>query len=75
MTTINFATTANEFSTLLPTLQILPTSPPSLYLDLEGARLSRDGTVSLITPYVLPISAVYLIDIHTLGATAFSTPA
>jgi exonuclease 3'-5' domain-containing protein 1 len=75
MATIIFIATASELSTILPTLLDLPTSPPSLYLDLEGAKLSRYGIISLLTLYVLPTNTVHIIDIHTLGATAFSTPA
>jgi len=60
---------------MLATLEDLPVSPPSLYIDLEGAKLSRNGTIALLTLYILPKKTVYLIDIHTLGARAFSTPA
>jgi exonuclease 3'-5' domain-containing protein 1 len=44
-----------------------------LYLDLEGNCLSRHGTLSLIILYHPPWRSIYLIDVHTLGATAFST--
>lgn len=57
-------------------LQILPSttqSNPSLYIDLEGNNLSRHGTISLITILIPSTSKVYLIDIHTLGAAAFTT--
>ncbi|KAK0752942.1 ribonuclease H-like domain-containing protein, partial [Schizothecium vesticola] len=49
-------------------------SQPHLYLDLEGINLSRHGTISLLTLYVPPLRHAYLIDVHTLGALAFSTP-
>ena len=58
---------------MLAMLDDLPISPPSLYIDLEGAKLSRNGSIALLTLYVLPKETVYLIDIHTLGARAFST--
>ena len=58
---------------LLDTLDNQPTSPPSLYLDLEGTNLSRHGSISIIEFYVLPHNNVYLIDIHILGEEAFST--
>jgi exonuclease 3'-5' domain-containing protein 1 len=75
MATINFIATASKLSTLLPILLDLPTSPPTLYLDLEDAKLSCYGNISLLTLYVSPTNTVHIIDIHTLGATAFSTPA
>lgn len=50
----------------------LPTSP--CYVDLEGIRLSRDGTISLVQIFVQEEGVVYLIDIFTLGAKAFTTP-
>ena len=58
---------------LLQDLESLPTSPPSLYVDLEGVNLCRYGTISLLQLYVLPKSKVYIIDIHNLGGTAFDT--
>ncbi len=45
--------------------------PPSLYVDLEGNNLSRDGTLSLVTVLVEPREKVYLIDVTTLGRDAF----
>jgi exonuclease 3'-5' domain-containing protein 1 len=51
--------------------------PPSatLYLDLEGNSLSRNGTVSIITILVNPTKITRLIDIQTLGSAVFTTPA
>ena len=48
-------------------------SSPSLYVDLEGNNLSRNGTLSLLTMFVEPQKKVYLIDITTLGRDAFNT--
>ncbi len=59
-------------TSLLSALVNLPTTPPSLYLDVEGINLSRHGEVSIIELLVLPLNHVYLIDIHTLGEGAFS---
>jgi exonuclease 3'-5' domain-containing protein 1 len=75
MATVTFIATANELSAILPTLKDLPASSPNLYIDLEGANLSRHGTISLITLYVLSTNTVYLIDVHQLGAAAFTTTA
>lgn len=75
MSTITLISTTTELSTMLITLKDIPTAPPSLYIDLEGAKLSRNGRISLLTLYILPTNTVCLIDIHSLGATAFSTPA
>ncbi|KAM7201160.1 Ribonuclease H-like domain containing protein [Rhypophila sp. PSN 637] len=46
-----------------------------LYIDLEGQNLSREGTLSLMTVFVLPLNVTYLIDIYTLGSLAFTTSA
>lgn len=61
--------------TLIGVLQTLPTDTPCLYVDLEGIRLSRHGSISLITLYVQPQKSVYLIDVYTLQTTAFNTAA
>ncbi|OAF60358.1 hypothetical protein VC83_03560 [Pseudogymnoascus destructans] len=63
----------NALLYFLDSAQNLPVKPPSLYLDLEGIRLSRHGSISIISLYVIPTAKIYLIDIYTLGGAAFST--
>ena len=58
---------------LLDNLIGLAIDPPPLYLDLEGVKLGRHGSISIISLYIAPIKKIYLIDIHRLGKTAFST--
>ncbi|KAL4861315.1 hypothetical protein BDV12DRAFT_204141 [Aspergillus spectabilis] len=53
-------------------LEDLPTSPPSLYIDLEGVKLSRHGTISILQIYVWRHDKTYLVDIHTFKQEAFS---
>lgn len=60
-------------ASMLDTLAALPTSPPSLYLDLEGTNLSRHGSISIIELFVSTQNHVYLIDVDVLGEAAFST--
>lgn len=55
-----------------------PSSPnsPILYIDLEGINLCREGTVSILTLLVHQNNLsqrIYLIDVYTLGAKAFTT--
>lgn len=57
----------------LDTMVNLPTTPPSLYLDLEGINLSRQGSISIVQIHVAPKNVTYSIDVHTLGAQAFTT--
>src|SRR5436190_1618559 len=52
-------------------LKDLPAEPPSLYIDLEGENLCREGSISLLV--VFPKNHVYLIDMHNLQASAFTT--
>ncbi|KAJ4307242.1 hypothetical protein N0V88_000623 [Collariella sp. IMI 366227] len=42
-----------------PLLTSLPTSPPSLYLDLEGVNLSRHGTISILQIYSDTVPKVF----------------
>lgn len=51
---------------------ILPSD--TIYVDLEGNRLSRHGTISLVTLLIHPSIVVRIIDILALGSTAFTTP-
>jgi exonuclease 3'-5' domain-containing protein 1 len=59
--------------TVIENLTNLPTKPPSLYIDLEGVHLSRQGSISILQIHVAPQIKSYLIDIHTLGSKAFDT--
>lgn len=44
-----------------------------VYVDLEGANLSRKGTLSLMTILVEAHKKVYLVDVTTLQNAAFDT--
>jgi exonuclease 3'-5' domain-containing protein 1 len=70
---IDVVDTTAKLLKMLDTLDGLPTEPPSLYFDLEGENLSRHGSVSILQLHVLPRSRTYLVDVHTLQHTAFST--
>lgn len=48
-------------------------SSSTLYLDLEGERLSRHGSISLITLLIYPQKTVRLIDVLALGKQTFTT--
>jgi exonuclease 3'-5' domain-containing protein 1 len=50
-------------------------TPPVLYIDLEGVQLSRTGSISIVTLYDHLTRIVYLIDIHLLKSSAFTTQA
>jgi exonuclease 3'-5' domain-containing protein 1 len=65
--------TPELLAAILPGMLNLPTSPPPLYVDLEGVNLSRYGTISILQIYVHPLQHTYLIDVHTLGDAAFTT--
>jgi exonuclease 3'-5' domain-containing protein 1 len=50
--------------------------PPTMYIDLEGVNLCREGSISILTLLIdtgTPNRRVGLIDVHTLGAQAFNT--
>ncbi|KUJ06812.1 uncharacterized protein LY89DRAFT_692169 [Mollisia scopiformis] len=52
-------------------------SDTTLYLDLEGNNLSRNGSVAFLTLLIntsSSLDAIYLIDVHTLKSSAFCTP-
>lgn len=50
----------------------LITPSSSLYLDLEGKSLSREGTLTLITILLHPQNTVFIIDVLTLGQSTFT---
>ncbi|KAF2114629.1 ribonuclease H-like domain-containing protein [Lophiotrema nucula] len=49
---------------------------PTMYIDLEGVDLCREGSISILTLLIdtgIPTKRVCLIDVHTLGAKAFES--
>ncbi|KAJ4388149.1 hypothetical protein N0V93_008755 [Gnomoniopsis smithogilvyi] len=65
-------------TSLLVELHSIPSSPslaiaPSIYCDLEGVNLGRQGSLSILTLYVPQVQKVYLVDVFTLKQAAFST--
>ncbi|KAK3173815.1 hypothetical protein OEA41_007147 [Lepraria neglecta] len=48
----------------------------TMYIDLEGVNLCREGSISILTLLIdtgIPTRRVCLIDMHVLGAQAFNT--
>ncbi|KAI0522115.1 ribonuclease H-like protein [Xylaria bambusicola] len=66
--------TSAAISSMVNELSELLTTPPSLYLDLEGVNLSRHGTISILQIHVRTTGQSYLVDVKTLGEMVFSTP-
>jgi len=50
-----------------------PNEPPSYYIDTEGHKLGRSGTLDLLQLHVLPLQETLVIDIYTLQQKAFNT--
>ena len=49
---------------------------PTMYIDLEGVDLCREGSLSILTLLIdtgIPTGRVYVIDVHVLGVQAFNT--
>ncbi|EEH33503.1 hypothetical protein PAAG_04553 [Paracoccidioides lutzii Pb01] len=74
-TTSSIIDNSSSLIKLIDTIDTLPTSPPSLYIDLEGISLSREGRISILQLFNHPKNHLYLVDIHVLGHEAFTTAA
>lgn len=46
----------------------------SLFIDIEGVKLSRYGSISIIQLFMPRRKRVCLVDIHTMGSPAFTIP-
>lgn len=70
------ATTPDIISSTTDLIPFLSSISPSstLYLDLEGENLGREGTLTIITVLVYPQQKSSLIDVQTLGNATFTTP-
>lgn len=66
---------ATLISTTAELKAYLSSIPPSttLYLDLEGKSLSRNGTLTLITILLHPQGVLKVVDVLSLGKLAFMT--
>ncbi|RWA07056.1 hypothetical protein EKO27_g8046 [Xylaria grammica] len=69
-----FLDTIEAISSMVDELYGLPSTPPSLYIDLEGVKLSRHGTISILQIHVRTTAQNYLVDVKVLGRAAFLTP-
>lgn len=65
--------TSAKLVSALDKLATLPARIPSLFVDLEGEKLSRTGTLTIITIFVEPHNHVYIFDVLLLKDAAFST--
>lgn len=71
-----FVDNKKDLEVLLDAITALSASSnktPSLYIDLEGTKVSRNGTLALLTIMIYPQMKTYIIDVTTLGKTAFDT--
>lgn len=71
-----FIDTVDKVSNMLTTIaNAFISEQPIVAADFEGCNLGREGTLSIMQLYIKAIDHVYLVDVHTLGASAFTTPA
>ncbi|KAK6507208.1 hypothetical protein TWF481_005658 [Arthrobotrys musiformis] len=69
-----FVDTPEGISNLLSLIPREPNSTPSIFIDLEGVDLCRHGSISILQLFISTIPHIYIIDIHTLGNIAYTTP-
>lgn len=67
--------TTEQIVQLIDSIVAPRSSSPILYIDLEGVKLCRFGSISIVTLLVDRdnTQSVYLVDVHILNALAFST--
>ncbi|PWY70841.1 exonuclease [Aspergillus sclerotioniger CBS 115572] len=74
---IQLVDTTNTLFSLLSFLSNIQDNPtptcPQIYIALEGNNPCGYGTISLFTLLFTPSNTVYLIDVHRLGLSAFTT--
>ncbi|PWW75914.1 hypothetical protein C7212DRAFT_280470 [Tuber magnatum] len=66
--------TLPALATMLRAISDIPNYPPSLYIDLEGETLGREGNIAIMQLHALPQNRTYVLDITTLGWGAFTSP-
>lgn len=74
-TSFTIVDTVDLVASFIDGIPIYQTKSPVLYVDLEGVNLCRHGSVSIVQILVSStITHVYLVDVHVLGLSAFTTP-
>ncbi|KAH8912987.1 hypothetical protein BR93DRAFT_906634 [Coniochaeta sp. PMI_546] len=68
-TTVKVISTTADLTSFLSSID----DSSTLFVDLEGHNLSRNGTLTLITILVHPQNTVVIVDVQTLGLAAFTT--
>jgi exonuclease 3'-5' domain-containing protein 1 len=58
---------------LLEAIKESPAQPPLLFLDLEGVKLSRHGSIAIMQILAPARGKVFIVDVHTLNQQAFNT--
>ncbi|KAL8804755.1 MAG: hypothetical protein Q9200_005684 [Gallowayella weberi] len=72
--TISVIDSQSSAVAFLECLEYQPPKSQILYCDLEGVRLSRHGSISILQIFIPHQNITFLIDVHTLGDAAFTTP-
>lgn len=70
---VDFIDNKETLSAALDSLCSLNLTIPSLFVGLNGIRVSRNGRLCILTIYVLPLDAAFMIDMTVLDQLAFST--
>lgn len=73
MPAIDFIDSPEALSAALDSLCSLNLTVPSLFIDLQGIRISRNGRLCILVIYVPPLEAVFMIDVTVLDHLTFST--
>ncbi|KAH8588252.1 ribonuclease H-like domain-containing protein [Bisporella sp. PMI_857] len=78
--TIEIINTTKQIGDLVDWLILRHASPelykPTMYIDLEGIDLCREGSLSILTLLIdtgIPTIRVCLVDVYSLGSQAFNT--
>jgi exonuclease 3'-5' domain-containing protein 1 len=58
---------------VLDCVPTLPTDPPSLFCNLEGTNLGRNGSIVTLSICAVPTNTAYLVDVQLLGSDAFAS--
>lgn len=52
-------------------VSVTPSEIPTLYIDLEGRDLSKNGTIAIMQLLIAPLNRIFMIDVHFMGSSVF----
>lgn len=67
-----FVRTAAQLEAVIDMIiSVTPSEIQTLYIDLEGTYLFKNGRIAIMKLLIAPLNRIFLIDVHSIGSRVF----